>query len=344
MNTSNLVKAEASPVYHYKIWWGVLAAALFMALIIALAPYSDGIVFPEDEGGFWYLWQLSEPTMWTRLSAWGGYALHQFSIWWLIWYAQSSKLKYVKGLHPVNLWALAANGFFIGLHILQTKVAYDGLAQDVHILTSMGSVVILLVMVLIMENQRRGLAFGTKAPMLKEVGRALRKYHGYYFSWAIIYTFWYHPIEVTYGHLLGLFYTFLLMLQGSLFLTRTHTNKWWMLFMELMVVVHGTMVAYVSMLEGQTQGGPPSQFFFGFLLLFIVTQMHGLGLSKAWRWFFAAAYIGMMGYYYAGNWAAMAEVPRIAMIEYPAIIVISLLVWLLIKLTLLLQFLIKRPV
>ena len=39
-----------------------------------------------------------------------------------------------------------------------------------------------------------------------------RKYHGYYFAWAIIYTFWYHPMEITGGHLLGFFYMFLLLL------------------------------------------------------------------------------------------------------------------------------------
>jgi hypothetical protein len=31
----------------------------------------------------------------------------------------------------------------------------------------------------------------------------VRKYHGYFFSWAVIYTFWYHPMENTYGHALG---------------------------------------------------------------------------------------------------------------------------------------------
>ena len=30
---------------------------------------------------------------------------------------------------------------------------------------------------------------------------AARRYHGYYFAWAIVYTFWYHPMEATTGHL-----------------------------------------------------------------------------------------------------------------------------------------------
>ena len=53
----------------------------------------------------------------------------------------------------------------------------------------------------------------------------MRKYHGYVFAWATVYTFWYHPMENTAGHLIGFFYMFLLLLQGSLFLTRIHINK-----------------------------------------------------------------------------------------------------------------------
>ena len=196
-------------------------------------------------------------------------------------------------------------------------------------MTSMGSVVIMLVMILLIENQRRGLVAGKKAPFMKEIGRALRKYHGYYFSWAIIYTFWFHPIETTYGHLLGTFYTILLMLQGSLFFTRTHTNKWWTLSMELLVVVHGTMVAYIGTLSGNAEGGTPAQFFFGFITVFIITQMHGLGLSKTMRWFFAALYLSAIGLYYSSAWSTIAEVPRIAAIEYVGVVVIAIIIWLL---------------
>ncbi|WP_206045394.1 hypothetical protein [Oceanicoccus sagamiensis] len=261
----------------------------------------------------------------------GGYALHQVTIWGLIYYAQKSKLKYVSGLHKVNVMALLANAGFIGLHILQTKVAYDGLAQDVHILTSMGSVVIMLIMILLIENQRRGVVFGAKMPFMKEVARALRKYHGYYFSWALIYTFWYHPIEVTSGHLLGTFYTILILLQGSLFFTRTHTNKWWTLAMELLVVVHGTMVAWMVYQGDNPQGGTPAQFFFGFITIFIITQMHGLGLSKLARWGFALLYIGGIVFYYSGRWAEIAEVPRIAVVEYLGLIIIGLIGWLILR-------------
>ena len=39
---------------------------------------------------------------------------------------------------------------------------------------------------------------------------AARRYHGYYFAWAIVYTFWYHPMEATTGHLIDYVSVFVL--------------------------------------------------------------------------------------------------------------------------------------
>ena len=78
----------------------------------------------------------------------------------------------------------------------------------------MMSVVIMVFMIYIMEHKRRGIFFGKPVPLkaVDSVGQTLRKYHGYYFSWAIVYTFWYHPVEITSGHLAGFAYMFLLLL------------------------------------------------------------------------------------------------------------------------------------
>ncbi|MGV2435012.1 MAG UNVERIFIED_CONTAM: hypothetical protein LVT10_09145 [Anaerolineae bacterium] len=121
------------------------------------------------------------------------------TIWGLIWYAQTYVKKYTDGLHRVNQIALAATAFFVFLHLVQTHIWYDGLAQDVSIFSSQWSVIIMLIWIIIMENQRRGVFFGQKLPFPKRVMRFARKYHGYYFAWAVIYTFWYHPMETTGG-------------------------------------------------------------------------------------------------------------------------------------------------
>jgi hypothetical protein len=284
--------------------------------------------FLPDAGASWYYWKLPEPTFWSRATAWGGYFLHQIALWWLIYRAQSQKLKYTTGLHRINVIALATNAFFIVLHLIQSHIWYDGLAQDVSIFSSQGSVILLLVMVLLMENQRRGLFFGKKLGFLKETGRVARKYHGYIFAWAIVYTFWYHPMETTSGHLIGFVYMFFLLLQSSLFFTRAHLNRWWTLVLELTVLIHGTLVAYLT----QNSDIWP-MFLFGFAALFIVTQMYGLGLKQWQRWAFIVAYVtAVILVYSSRGWAQLNEIVRIPVIEYGSVFVMALIIWLIVRL------------
>ena len=124
----------------FRLWWGLLGCASLMIAVLLAAPYGDDIHFLPDAGASWYYWKLPEPTVVTRLSAWLSYAAHQLAIWWLIYLAQSRKLRYSKGLHPLNRWALGINAAFVVWHIVQTRIWYDGLAPDVSIWTSMGSV------------------------------------------------------------------------------------------------------------------------------------------------------------------------------------------------------------
>ncbi|MFF4624558.1 hypothetical protein [Nonomuraea jabiensis] len=306
---------------------GVAASAILTGLIWLLGQRLHGIALLPDQGAAWYYWKLPEPTIWTRLSAWTGYAAHQLAFWGLIYYAQTRVRRYAGGLHPINIVALAVNAAFIALHTLQTHLFYDGLAQDVSIFSSQGSVVILLVVVLLMENRRRGLFLGKPVPLGREVVDFARRYHGYLFSWAAVYTFWYHPMESTPGHLIGFFYMFLLLLQGSLFLTRVHTNRRWTLTLELMVAVHGTLVAVMT--SGPDGAWP--MFLFGFLGVFVITQMHGLGLSRAVRWILAACYAGSVLAVYGmrGNLVGAAgEAVRIPAIEYALVGVLAVLLWL----------------
>jgi hypothetical protein len=268
------------------MWLGIAFAFAFTLVIWLASPLLDDTraTLLPDAGPSWYYWKLAEPTPITRLSVWGMYLAHQVALWGLIWYAQTRVKKYTGGLHPVNIAALGVNALFILLHFIQTHIWYDGLAQDVSIFSSQGSVIVMLIWIMLMENNRRGLLFGKKMPFSKRAVQFARKYHGYFFSWAIIYTFWYHPMETTPGHLMGFFYTFLLLLQGSLFLTRIHVNKWWMFVQEVSVLAHGTIVAII---QGNNIW---PLFFFGFAGILVITQMHGLGLSRRVRWFIFGAY------------------------------------------------------
>lgn len=303
------------------LWGGILFSLLFTALIWLAGPNLAQFVLPADQGPSWYEWQLANPTFWTRATAWGFYLAHQFTLWYLIYYAQKNQLNYTNGLHRVNIVALAVNVLFILLHFVQTHVWYDGLAQDVSIWSSQLSVIVLLVWVLLMENGRRGMFFGKKLPISQGVIRAARQYHGYYFAWAIVYTFWYHPMISTPGHLIGFVYMFLLLLQGSLFFTRLHVNKWWTFFQEFMVLVHGTIVAVY-------QGADIwPMFFFGFFGILVITQMHGLGLKSWQKWGITAVFLGSVIWVYSQRgFANLNEVIRIPVIDYLLVVILALLI------------------
>lgn len=305
------------------LWYGIVFSFAFPLLIwFTGALWLDPPAFADPKPGIkmWYHWQLAEPTVWTKISAWLFYLGHQLAIWYLIWRAQTRKLRYTTLLHRENVAALAANVFFIVLHLVQTQIWYDGLAGDTPEWTSQASVIVVLLAILLMENQRGGLAFGIKAPFMKEAGQAVRKYHGYYFSWAIIYTFWYHPMEYTSGHLLGFVYMFLLLLQSSLFFTRMHVNPYWTIVQELSVVAHAVIVAIMN-----HDGWP--RFLTGFLGLFVITQMHGLGLSRATRWILGLAYVVLVGVVYSRPGSShFTESMMIPGFELAAVFVLSLIV------------------
>jgi hypothetical protein len=300
------------------LWGGIAFSLAFTALIWWAGQRLASIPHLPDQGAAWYYWKLATPTFWSHFTAWMFYALHQIAFWSLIFYAQTRVKTYSKGLHPVNVWALGMNVFFVLLHFVQTHIWYDGLAQDVSIFSSQGSVILMLVAILLMENQRRGLFFGNKISFAKRIGSFARKYHGYLFAWATVYTFWYHPMENTPGHLVGFMYMFLLLLQGSLFLTRIHINKWWTLTQEVAVGIHGTLVAIF-----QGMGLWP-MFAFGFASIFILTQMHGLGWNRLVRWLVTGLYAAAAIFIYSGRgWLKLNEIIRIPMIEYLLVFVLA---------------------
>ncbi len=310
------------------MWGGIVFCLLFTGLIHFIRPYLPQIDFAPDTGASHYYWKLPTPNVVTQASAWISYLIHQGFMWGLIWKARKSNLSYTKGLHGINIIALVGNAVFVIWHVFQTAIWYDGLAQDVSVWSSQWSVIIMLVLILHMENQRRGVFFGKKIPFLTNTGQFIRKYHGFIFSWAIVYTFWFHPMENSSGHLIGFFYMFMLLLQGCLFFTRAHINRYWTFSLEILVLFHGTLVAI-----NQGKGMWP-MFFFGFAGLFIITQMHGLGLKLWQRWAFFSLYIAGALYVYGSTGMAMFhQITWIPITEYAAMFLLAGLVWVGMKIT-----------
>jgi hypothetical protein len=291
-----------------------LAAAIGASLLFSAAIWlANGnlagwqLAVREPGGPRIYPWQLAEPGFWSHASAWAGYLLHQLTIWGVIWKAQSSGLRYTSTLKPINVFALLATAGFILLHFAQTHLFYDGLAQDVPEWTAMWSVILLLLVVMLMENRRRGLAFGVPVGgFVESAGAIARRYHGYYFAWATIYTFWYHPMVFTSGHALGFLYMFLLLAQGALLFTRAHVNRWWTLTLEALVMVHGVIVAFMNV------DGMWHMFGFGLAGIFFVTQSFGLGWKRATSHALLALYVvGMLAFYSQWGWEDLPAVFRI---------------------------------
>ena len=216
-------------------------------------------------------------------------------------------------------WSLAAvHVTFAGFHIAQTQLFYDGLAQDVPELTAQGSVALMLILILILETPRRGLILGKKVRFSQRFMQVLRKYHGYLFTWATIYTFWYHPTEGTWGHLLGFFYMFMLFTQGSLIFSRAHLNKWWTFTLEAFVLIHGVAVA---IFQGNNLW---PMFAFGFGAMIVLTQIHGLGLGPRTRQAWTAGFVivALATYGFMGRLAGLDEVVRIPVLEYGVVALI----------------------
>ena len=173
-----------------------------------------------------------------------------------------------------------------------------------------------------MENKAGAGCFSASARRIsQQIIGVVRHYHGYIFAWATVYTFWYHPMVNTSGHLIGFLYMFLLLLQGSLFFTRVHVNRWWTLMQEVTVTD-----------PRRAGGGDAGQrhladVLFGFGGIFVITQMHGLGLPRWARfgccWAFTSP--GRCGSTAGAAGRSSNEIIRIPLIEYLAVIVLALI-------------------
>jgi hypothetical protein len=294
---------------------GVGVSAALTAVVAAVATQLTGFEIVGKTVPFAYPWRLVAPTSAAQVTAWAGYLLHNVLVWFIIWRAQRERPKFGAQLRWFNWSLLGVHATFIALHLIQTRLFYDGLARDVPEITAQGSVALMLILILMLETPRRGLAFGKKVAFSQRFMQILRKYHGYVFSWATIYTFWYHPTEGTWGHLLGFFYMFMLFVQSLLIFNRAHLNKWWTFTLEAFVLVHGVVVA---VFQGYNLW---PMFAFGFGAMIVLTQMHGLGLSKWVRGAVAAAFlIGVTAAYAGmGRLSGLNEVVRIPVIEYLAV-------------------------
>jgi hypothetical protein len=271
----------------YYAWIGAVVYAIAFTVLMwfvgpRLQPFLDTLL--PDQGAAWYYWKLPTRDFWAMLGVWSLYLLHQISIWAVIYRAKKNKefrTPRIYGLSRYNIAALGINAVFIVLHLVETHLWFDGLAQDVPIWTSQYSVILMLVIVLLIETRRRGLFLGRGAPkpFTPSVTGWFRRNHMYLFAWALVYTFWFHPMATDPQLVSGFFYMFLLFTQVSLAYTRVHFTKWWIVVLESYVALHALIVAVYNTLFFESADIWP-MFFLGFAFMFIMTQMYALTVSK----------------------------------------------------------------
>jgi len=303
MKVESKVLEKNAPKY---LWiFGVVLAFGFVFLIWALGPnlnhFTNTLILRNDLA--WYYWKLPSRDFWTMNIVWALYLVHQISIWAIIYFAQTDRYGFrtsaFKGLSKYTLFALLITISFVALHLLQTQLWYDGLAQDVPIITSQGSVIVMLSILLILENSRRGMFLGRKAnkPFTSQVASFFRISHKYIFAWALIYTFWFHPMTTDPQLLSGFFYMFLLFTQLVLAWTWIHLDKKWIILLETYVAIHAVIVAlWNNDFFGGTDMWP--MFFSGFAFMFVFTYMYAFKVSKRIYGTVLALYVAFLVWLY----------------------------------------------
>jgi hypothetical protein len=190
----------------------------------------------------------------------------------------------------------------------------------VPIWSSQYSVIVMLVIMLFMLNPRRGLFLGRKFPYSPAGLAFANRWHGLYISWALVYTFWFHPVEGSAGFLIGFLYMFLLLTQLSFAGTKAHVAIGWVTALEFTVGLHGPIIA----LQNGYASWP--MFAAGFLFMTAFTQQYGFKLPGWARALVFAAYAAAVGLmYWHRGYGRLYEILFIPAALYGGAIALSLL-------------------
>ncbi len=271
----------------------ILGSFFLVLLIYLFNPITSDVFLLPDKGPSWYYWKLPTRDTLTMVIVWGLFIIHLLGNYFLI---RKRMVKKERSFIKENFYLLFFNLIFILLHFIQTIFFYDGLAQDVPIFSSQYSVILILVTLILMQINNRGIFFNIKIKVPQKAMKLLYSIHGIIFTFAIVYTFWFHPVVFTIGHAIGFLYIFLLFIQIIFIKTKIHYNKYWIVILELLVAFHGASVAYF------VQDSPIwPMFLFGFLFIFIATQIYSLNIKKTIRLFIQISYFLIVFVFYLNN-------------------------------------------
>ncbi|WOO89039.1 hypothetical protein R2F61_09255 [Mollicutes bacterium LVI A0078] len=296
----------------------VVVSLLLVLLIVLVDPLVSDRVLAPDTGASHYYWKLPTRNNFNQVIVWLLFLIHLSGNYYLI----RKRLKVKERDFTIeNTNLLVFNVIMILIHFVQSIIGYDGLAQDVSVFSSQYSVIFMLVTIILMEIPRRGIIFGKKIKIDKNIMKFLYAIHGFVFTFSIVYTFWYHPVINTIGHLFGFFYMFLLFTQLSFVKTKIHTNPKWIVSLEVLVAFHGASVAYYVQNSSLW-----SMFLFGFGFIFVFTQIYGLALKKMQIYAIQLIFIiCAVGYYLITDISNVHQILWIPIVEYGHVVVMLII-------------------
>ena len=174
----------------------------------------------------------------------------------------------------------------------------------------MAAVFLALTVALLMQQTERGIVFGfsLNSQTLTLLTNVVRRFHGYVFIWAIVFTFWYHPVEAGIEHLSGFFIILLFTIQACLMYTTAHLGVVWRTLLELQMLFHAVLAEI-----HRTHRDIWKMFVSGSLAVFVITQMHAFPLTFLNKSVISLAYILLLYFLYyrssKGRWKEIFNFP-----------------------------------
>ena len=202
------------------------------------------------------------------------YIFHQLAHWAMVYYARTH-LKSSHELQPFHYWMAGMNLVFVWLHVAQSYLFLDNISYRLPL--ELPIIVLgLSYWFLTAKSSGRGLMFGYTFPYFQDIAEVAEASLPYYFSFVVLFSFWYKPfIDKFMLFLLRLAVELIFITHSCLIQTHVHENKYWNLLLELMVL------SYLSIICIFPASTPRPTFEFILLSLFYaavfaISQMHGL--------------------------------------------------------------------
>jgi hypothetical protein len=218
-----------------------------------------------------------------RAVTWVCYLSHQLCSLLCVYVAKRSRstgtAQYTTKLSPANIWALGMNFSFFAMRFVHSAWSLDGLSGELPFWAPELAGLLIVIVIMLMENESRGLVFGWRWPLHEAGSYLAKRYHGYIFSFFIVQALWYHPTLSITSHAVEYAHLALLLTQSSLFYTRQHLNPYWKALLETMIVLHAIPLAETP-LSIYTLVPESSRawcaFLFGLLIVICATPLFGL--------------------------------------------------------------------